>query len=199
MYYVDIRLASGAVSRMERKLLLPGLSYPYIGRQYAVESPFDINEGDILPREKIDHLAEGMDAGIRPSGAVDLYRVIDDPFDSPPYDLLYGHPVRLTLPSVVIGAFIFNDQGYIFRIVRFHYDPGIDAKKRGRSRYGLISVFRSPGFLLSLPVFQGKRFWRETMAYYFLFSAHPCLPRPHGPLWPFLFPLASRKALQLPS
>lgn len=117
---VDVCLALCTVAGMERQFLLPRRPDTYIGWQHAVESAFNIRKGNIPGRDEINHLAERVNSGICPSGAVYLYRVIKDPFNGMSYDLLYGNAVGLTLPSMVIGALILNNEGYISRVIRFH-------------------------------------------------------------------------------
>jgi hypothetical protein len=120
---IDIRLALCAVPGVEREFLLPRRPYPYIRRQHAVQSAFDIHEGNTFDREKINDLTKRMDSCIGATRTVHLHRMVDDPFNGAPYNFLYRHAVGLALPSVIMGPFILDDQGYISRTVCFHMYP----------------------------------------------------------------------------
>jgi len=110
---VYVGLAFGAVTGVEGTVTLRCALDPDVGWQKTVQTPLDIYEGDLLFCNKIDDLTEGVDAGIRPAGTVDLYGMVEYPFYRPAQYFFDGNAVGLTLPTMIVRSVVFNDEGYI--------------------------------------------------------------------------------------
>ena len=115
---VAVDLRAGRSPGVEiRRRLLEGEDPDVLG-QDGVERPQEDSVGQLEGAAKAGHLAQGVDAGVRPARAVDDGPLLGDLPDRLLEDALDGPAVGLALPAAEIRAVVAEDELVVLHLTR---------------------------------------------------------------------------------